>query len=646
MTNDPNAVFAPLVERVYARPGPIVIAAPLGIGKPNRLLNALYARALAEPSRPLHLATALSLNPPRPRSLLERRFLEPFLERHFGADFPRLAYADDRAANRLPPHVTIEEFYLQSGALLHNPHAQANYNSLNYTHVARAVAERHPNVVVQLVARDPASGRLSLSCNPDLTFDLLDEVAALGLPRPLLLAEVHPDLPFMDGSAAVDANFFDLVVEPPGPAPMLFALPRQPVRDADYAIGFYASTLVRDGGTLQIGIGTLSDALTHALVLRHTRNADYRRIVEALWPGVAESPLVCRWGGLGEFETGLFGASEMVMDGFQHLIEAGVIRRRVIDDVALMQRVHDRSDTVADRERLAREGQLLHGGFFLGSKDLYRWLRELPPARRAQIGMTRISHINELYGGHEALERLQRREARFFNSCMMTSLLGAATSDALDDGRVVSGVGGQYNFVAMAHALRESRSSLMFRAVRPSARGPRSNVVWNYGHTTIPRHLRDIAINEYGVADLRGRTDAECVAAMLAICDARFAQRLADCAVDAGKIGREALRLPSANTPERLRQTLAPFRHEGLLPTYPLGSDFSAVEERLVGALGWLKRATAGRGGRLRTVLAALLSSGSDDVEALERMQLARPRGLSERLHARLLRHALSRAGR
>src|SRR5690606_27619297 len=151
-----------------------------------------------------------------------------------------------------------------------------------------------------------------LSCNPDLTPDLLDEVARIGRPRPLLIAEVHPDLPYMGGCAEVPRDYFDAVLELPGPAPALFALPREPVSDADFAIGLYASTLVRDGGSLQIGIGALSDALAHALVLRHTRNDDYRAIVHALWPEVDASPLVRDWGGLAPFEQGLFGASEML----------------------------------------------------------------------------------------------------------------------------------------------------------------------------------------------------------------------------------------------------------------------------------------------------------------------------------------------
>jgi hypothetical protein len=95
--------------------------------------------------------------------------------------------------------------------------------------------------------------------------------------------------------------------------------------------------------------------------------------------------------------------------------------------------------------------------------------------------MTRISHINELYGGDEALEKLQRREARFFNTCMMATALGAAVSDALEDGREVSGIGGQYNFVAMAHALRDGRSVLLFRAIREAGGQVRSSVLWNYG---------------------------------------------------------------------------------------------------------------------------------------------------------------------
>src|SRR6188768_1055900 len=85
-----SAALARAVDAILARAGQeIVVAAPLGLGKPHRLLNALYARVAADPARRLRIHTALSLDPPSPRPGLEARFLGPFLARHFGADFPR-----------------------------------------------------------------------------------------------------------------------------------------------------------------------------------------------------------------------------------------------------------------------------------------------------------------------------------------------------------------------------------------------------------------------------------------------------------------------------------------------------------------------------------------------------------------------------
>jgi acyl-CoA hydrolase len=636
-----------IVEAMLARSGNDIIAgAPLALGKPNRIINALYRRIKADPSRSLHLLTALSLNPPQPKSDLEKRFLGPFLERHFGSDYPRLEYADD-VRRGLPPNVVIEEFYMQSGAMLNVPEVQRHYASVNYTHVPRAVAGRGVNLIMQLVARSPDGTRLSFSCNADTTLDTLDELERLGLPRPLLVAEVHPDLPFMDGDAAVPIDTFDLVLDSGTRAHRLFGLPRRPVSDADYAIGLHASTLVRDNGTLQIGIGTLSDALAHALVLRHRRNEEFRDILGALDPEAAERPLVREWGGLDALPRGLYGASEMVMEGFRHLMENGVMGRMVVEDIEVMRRLANDEATQQDYEQALREGFCLHGAFFLGSHEFYEWLREMPEERRQRIGMTRITQINQLYGGREALERLQRRDARFFNACMMVTALGAAVSDALEDGRVVSGVGGQYNFVAMAHALQEGRSVLMFRAVRQHKGKPVSNIVWSYGHVTIPRHLRDIVVTEYGVADLRDKVDEDCVKAMLSICDARFQDALVAEAKAAGKLHQDFV-IPEAwrrNRPEILHQTLKPFRSDGLLPDYPLGSDFTAVEQRLVKALGWLKRSTATTPDRLRTILRALLGGRSDDAEAMARMDFAAPRGLQQKLMARLVALGLRETG-
>jgi len=334
----------------------------------------------------------------------------------------------------------------------------------------------------------------------------------------------------------------------------------------------------------------------------------------------------------------LYGCSEMINEGFKRLVETGVIRRKVVDDELLMQRIADGTANLGDQARLQRDGEYLHGAFYLGSPAFYDWLRKLPDDERRAIGMRRIGSVNQIYGGHESLERLQRREARFFNSAMMMTALGAAVSDGLEDGRVVSGVGGQYNFVAMAHALEDARSALMFRAIRDAGGKTHSNVRWNYGHTTIPRHLRDLCINEYGIADLRGRNDEDCVIAMAGITDARFQSGLLEEAQRSRKLRREFVP-PAAwteNTPAHLTARLRRFRHDGTLPDYPLGSDFTEVEQRLVKALSWLKSQTTTPLGKVGTVLRAM-SAGTADAEAMERMGLRNPAGWGERVEAKLL---------
>ncbi len=634
------------VQALLERTGnKIRLAAPLGLGKPHRLLNAIYETVEKNKSASLEIYTALSLTPPKPHSDLEKRFLQPFLARHFGTDFPSLHYAIAQRRSALPDNISVQEFYMQSGGLLNSVQAQRHYNSLNYTHVAPAVAEKNINALVQKVAREPNGSRLSLSCNPDLTFDLLDEIKRLGKPRPILIAEIDPQLPWIGGTAAVDQDYFDIVVDLPGPSPKLFALPRQAVTDPEYAIGLRASALIKDGGTLQIGIGSLSDALCQALLLRHKHNAEYRELMNLLAPGFLESELVKNHGGVEPFSIGLYGASEMVNDGFRYLHQQGILKRRVLDDIGVMQRELDNALTDDDKLRLQREGHWLNGGFYLGSHDLYQWLRDMPDSERNGIGMTRISHINELYGGNETLERMQRRDARFYNTCMMTTMLGAAVSDALEDGRVVSGVGGQYNFVAMGHTLRDGRSILMFRATREQANTTHSNVLWNYGHTTIPRHLRDISINEYGVADLRGIDDEACIKAMLSICDSRFIPKLIDKAKRELKLDAhfEAPTSWTLNRPEQISEALAPYRKNNLLPDYPLGCDFTPVELRLVKALGFLKAGTASSFGKLKLISLTLISSPGKDDEAMQRMNLQAPASLKEKLTARLVSYALNK---
>ena len=155
------------VDRALAKLGNrIVMGTPLGLGKPNQLINAFYQRAVANPDISLEILTALSLERPRARTDVEKQFLEPFVDRLFG-DYPPLDYMQDLRNNTVPGNIVISEFYIKAGAMIGVLPIQTNYISTNYTFAARDIDARGVNLIVQMVAQKEIKGekRLSLSCN-------------------------------------------------------------------------------------------------------------------------------------------------------------------------------------------------------------------------------------------------------------------------------------------------------------------------------------------------------------------------------------------------------------------------------------------------------------------------------------------------
>jgi len=611
---DPDDIAEDIVRDVGTN---LVVGLPLGLGKANHIVNALYARAAADRAINLTFFSALTLEKPKPKTLLERRFIAPVIDRLFGG-YPDLAYADALHANALPPNIRVIEFFFLAGRWLHVPFAQQHYISANYTHASSYLLERGLNVVTQLVAKRIVDGvaRYSLSCNTDTTLDIL-RARAEGRASFKLVGQVNSELPFMPGAGDLPAEQFSAVLDSSETDFPLFAPPSEPITDTKYAIGLHAAGLVRDGGTLQIGIGQVADALAQGLIVRHRDNAQFRGIMKRLAPGTEQLSAM----ETGSFEKGLYGVSEMLFEAFLGLMDAGILKREV-------------------------DGVALHGAFFLGPKSFYRTLREMTPDHIARIQMMPVSFTNELYGDEDA-KRRARVDARFVNNAMMATLMGAAISDGLENGQVVSGVGGQYNFVAQAFALQGARSILTVEATHLAGAKTQSNIRWNYGHETIPRHLRDVFVTEYGVADVRGKSDADVIAAMLGVADSRFQAELARQAKDAGKLPKD-FEIPAThreNFPERIVSALKPVRETGLLPSFPFGSDFTDVEQRLIPALQFLRDAQ-----RAPQRLPGLLWQGftrrpdAADKECLARLGLDAPTTLSEHAYRALVSAALVRS--
>ena len=719
---DPTACVDAILDRLGTD---LTVGTPLGIGKPNHLLNELFERALENPDLELEIWTALSLSRPQAGSQLETRLLEPIADRLFGS-YPPLTYDKRLQAEQLPPNVEVHQFYYQPGKHLDNPTAQQSYHSLNYTHALQALELAEPDLILQLVGTDESTDRsqLNLGPNTDITVDLIEMVRERSAPgsETMVVGQVNRNLPVMGGEAPISESAFDALLDDPAYDYTIVGPPSEPVELTEHAIGLRVSTLVPDGATLQIGIGSLSDAIGEALQLRHRRNGRYRDACDALGVHTDAGALVEDIGGLDRFAEGLYGATEMFVEAFLGLHEAGVLTREVYDDLGA-QRLADagHEDVTAatldalleegvvpavlsgsdverlrrwgvfgadvgyeqaegdestvgtlvvgdervpadlgrrrTRERLAADGlgegldggRVLHGAFFIGSPSFYETLRSMDDRERDRFAMTSVQFTNDLYG-EEELKRRHRRDARFVNTAMKATATGAVASDGLADGRVVSGVGGQFNFVNQAHELDGGRSILMLRATRESGGETESNVVWNYGHVTIPRHLRDIVVTEYGIADLRGKSDAEVIGELVQVADSRFQQELVERAKAAGKLPAD-WEIPPAyrdNYPRTLERHLGPFVEDGTLERFPYGTELTDIELTLARALREFQSTVEKREPRelldresLET--AVRLPAAADPY--LERLNLASPRGLRERILRRAVVLALARHG-
>lgn len=687
----------------------IRVGMPLGMGKPAQLMNALYARAKADPTIQLTIITALTLEKPIEREPLRKAFTDPIFERIFG-DCADVNYALDVTTGKLPDNVKVKEFFFKPGSRIRNKRAQIDYISSNYTHAARDVFANGCNVAMQIVTtRETEQGdtMISMSCNPDTGPELvtmLDEAKANGQ-KNLTIAVVNKQLPYMYNDAEVPPSEYDIVLDQPEHYTKLFSTPKLlPVTTPDYMIGLNASALVPDGGTLQIGIGALGDAIVYGLKLRHENNPLYMQLLKDAGVTSNSAEIIEEIGETTPFKKGLYGATEMFVEGFLHLYKAGILKREVFDFWAVQQLINDgkldpnnlTNQVFADLEELGvrvirtkdfeilqyhgffndqtkydagyiiapdgtrvianvaepesrrvmgeqclgttlRNGTILHGGFFMGSNDFYDDLRALPEEENRKICMTGVDKVNQL-DLNPRLYKAQRKDARFINTGIIATMSGAIASDGLENNQVVSGVGGQYNFVAMAHHLLTGRSILMIRSVREKDGNATSNIMWKYGHCTIPRHLRDIVITEYGIAVLRSKSDSEVMKALLNVTDSRFQQGLLQTAKEAGKIEVD-YEIPAQytnNTPARLEQDLTQGRNEGHFGPFPFGVDLTDDEMQLAKALKGL--AARKDDSKFKTLMAAwkVKEIPASAQPWLERMKLTNPQSFQEKVIQKL----------
>jgi acyl-CoA hydrolase len=698
----------------------INFATSLGLGKSVKFINELYRRAKEDPEIKLKIMTALSLEIPTGKSELEKRLVGPLVERIFGG-CPELDYMIDIRTGKMPSNVELWEFYSKAGSIMTLPTQQRRHLPSNYTHVSRdAYFTQNTNVFGQMVACREINGKMmySMGCNTDINVTanlFLNQGKAEGKKR-VLIGEVNENLPFMYGDAVYEADKFDVFLKGPQYNYRLFGPPKDAVTIKDHMIGLNISTLVKDGGTLQVGIGALGDAIVAGLDMRHSHNDLYNSIIKNAGLVQRYGDLISEFGGTGVFEEGLYGSSEMFVDAFMQLYKKGILKRKVYDNIAIQKLVnegllsennipdnilellfekdgihlrlrekdfhmlieygilkdgltykegyiydgdkkydadiHDKKNLVEIKKLLGKKlkkGQIVLGGFYLGPESFYNALNEMSEEERSQFGMSGVEKVNQLYGDSE-LRTLQRKGGRFVNSGMMVTLNGSIVSDQLEDGRIVSGIGGQFNFVAMAHAIPDAKLIMAIRATRGSGRHVKSNIVFRYGHCSVPKYWRDIVVTEYGIAHIRGLSEEQVTQEIIKIADSRFQKQLIKQAKKHGKLD-PGWKLPEEyknNYPERVDAFIKSYQAEGCFKQFPFGTDVTAEEAVLGGSLKGLIAYKSAK--PLSTVIKLFTeffrSVPEKAAPYLKRMDLEKPAGFGERFQQKTVLTALRHAGR
>jgi 4-hydroxybutyrate CoA-transferase len=124
-----------------------------------------------------------------------------------------------------------------------------------------------PDVVLMKVCRHPHTGEFSLGLSVEALHTAIDHAK-------IIIAEVDPRMPFTHGQSLVDAQSIDYLIEQDVQPVYSFAAPDfENLTPAERRIGtLITEHFIRDGVTLQVGIGKIPDAVVSTIKAACPRN--------------------------------------------------------------------------------------------------------------------------------------------------------------------------------------------------------------------------------------------------------------------------------------------------------------------------------------------------------------------------------------
>ena len=182
----------------------------------------------------------------------------------------------------LEGHLHYETWFACGGSRAALREGRADFIPSYYSRIPELLEQRPPDVAILSLSAPNESGLCSLGLTADFQW-------AAASRAKLVIAQINDQMPFVCGECLVSVSALDAIVEVSEPIPQL---PRPKLGEVERAIGRHCAGLIRDGDTLQLGIGAIPDALLGELTNKK--------------------------------DLGIH--SEMISDGVMELMEAGVIK--------------------------------------------------------------------------------------------------------------------------------------------------------------------------------------------------------------------------------------------------------------------------------------------------------------------------------
>lgn len=287
-----------------------------------------------------------------------------------------------------------------------------------------------PDAVIVHCASPDNAGYLSLGVSVSYS---------LGAARraPLVIAQVNPRMPRTLGNAFLHRSQIDCWAEAEHP---LAEYPPTAVGDVERRIAGRVADLVPDGSTVQVGVGSIPQAVMEALAGKRD-----------------------------------LGVHSLLVDHMLPLIESGVINN--------------------SRKRL--HAGRMDVGEIMGTERLFRWAHDNPMLNMEPSDIVHDPQVVGTLGDFVSV-----------NSAIEVDLLGQVNAESVE-GRQVTGIGGQFDFVLGAHQAAGGRSVIALPAT--GRQGKVSRIVARLpagARVTTPRFIADYVVTEWGMASLRGKSDA------------------------------------------------------------------------------------------------------------------------------------------